>query len=241
MAIYFIGDSVLTFKGVHMAQGQTLREIEQIPSVVADSADKHRGASLEIAKRFGARMPRFLATIGRGSSDHVATFLRYGFEITLGIPGASIAPSIASVYERQLILEDTLCLVISQSGRSPDIRRAAAMARRGGAMVVAIVNDESSPLAHDVDFVLPIGAGPELAVAATKSFVGAAAAGLRLLATLSDDGSLHAALDDLPDRLGRALQSPDIDLETILAAAGVLSRASSRSLTRAKAASEFCA
>lgn len=218
MAIYFISDDVPTFKGVHMAQGQTLREIEQIPSVIANSADRQRTASLEVTKRLGARMPRLLATIGRGSSDHVATFLRYAFEITLGIPSASIAPSIASVYERQLTLEDTLCLVISQSGRSPDIRQAAAMARRGGAMVVAIVNDESSPLAHEADYVLPIGAGPELAVAATKSFVGAAAAGLRLLATLAHDGTLHAALDALPDTLAGALTWPEIDLEPILAA-----------------------
>jgi glutamine---fructose-6-phosphate transaminase (isomerizing) len=199
-----------------MAQGHTLREIEQIPSVLEDSAGRQRAASLEVRKRFGTRMPRLVATIGRGSSDHVATFLRYAFEIQLGVPGASIAPSIASVYGRQLMLEDALCLVISQSGRSPDIRQAAAMARRGGATVVAIVNDESSPLAEDVDVVIPICAGPELAVAATKSFVGAAAAGLRLLATLSDNDSLHAGLDGLPGRLGRVLQSPNIDLEPIL-------------------------
>ena len=90
-----------------MAQGHTLREIEQIPSVLNDSAGRQRAASLEVRKRFGTRMPPL-----------VATFLRYAFEIRLGVPGASIAPSIASVYGRQLMLDDALCLVISQSGHS---------------------------------------------------------------------------------------------------------------------------
>ena len=211
-------DHVHSPKEVKMAQGQTLREIDEIPNALALTAGRHRTASLEVTRKLGSHLPRLVATIGRGSSDHVATFLRYAFEITTGIPSTSIAPSIASVYGRQLLLDDSLCLAISQSGRSPDIRQAAAMARRGGATVVAIVNDEASPLAQEVDFVIPIGAGPELAVAATKSFVGAAVAGLRLLATLGNVGGLHASLDDLPDMLSVALKLPDIDLNPILAA-----------------------
>ena len=169
-------------------------------------------------KRFGARMPRLVATIGRGSSDHVATFLRYAFEIQIEVPSASIAPSIASVYGRQLVARGHAVPgdqpIRPQSGHQAGRGNGAARWRDGRGHL----NDESSPLAEDVDFVVPICAGPELAVAATKSFVGAAAAGLRLLATFSDDDGLHTALDGLPGKFGRVLQSPDIDLEPILAA-----------------------
>ena len=193
-----------------------LGEIDQIPSALVNAEMRHRAACTEIAARFAGRRPRFIATIGRGSSDHVSTFLRYAFELTLGVPGVSIAPSIASVYGGQLQLDDALCLVVSQSGQSPDIRQAAAMAKRGGAIVAAIVNDEMSPLAEQVDFVIPIGAGPEIAIAATKSFVNSAAAGLRLLAILASDDRLSAALDALPQRMTKPVDLPD--LKAVLAA-----------------------
>jgi glucosamine--fructose-6-phosphate aminotransferase (isomerizing) len=198
------------------ASGYILEEIDQISEVLRRASARHLTAGADTAAKFAERPPRLIATIGRGSSDHASTFLRYAFELTLGIPGVSIAPSIASVYGRQLQLDDALCLVVSQSGRSPDIRQAAAMARRGGATVVAIVNDERSPLAEEADFVIPIGVGPEKAVAATKSFVGSAVAGLRLLASLARDDRLNAGLDELPKLFSRPTDLPDI--ETVLRA-----------------------
>ncbi|MGX9176655.1 SIS domain-containing protein [Mesorhizobium sp. BHbdii] len=195
-----------------------LREIAEIPTVLRQSSAVQFEAIGKAVHALGGEKPRLLATIGRGSSDHAATFLRYAFEISLGIPGSSISPSISSIYGRQLDLKGALCLVVSQSGRSPDIVRAAGMARRGGALVAAIVNDMSSPLAKEVDVVIPINAGEERAIAATKSFMGAAAAGLRLLTILSGDASLRRALDTLPDVLEQTDRNHTIDLSAIVKA-----------------------
>ncbi|WP_165778432.1 SIS domain-containing protein [Mesorhizobium wenxiniae] len=107
-----------------------LREIAEIPTVLRQSSAVQFEAIGKAVHALGGEKPRLLATMGRGSSDHAATFLRYAFEISLGIPGSSISPSISSIYGRQLDLKGALCLVVSQSGRSPDIVRAAGMARR---------------------------------------------------------------------------------------------------------------
>ena len=79
------------------------------------------------------RDPRLIATIARGSSDHAAGFLKYAVELLLGLPVASLGPSIASIYGAQLKLPRSATIAISQSGKSPDIVAMAENARRGGA------------------------------------------------------------------------------------------------------------
>ena len=101
-------------------------------------------------------------------------------------------------------MRDALFLAVSQSGRSPDILNLAQAGRDDGALTVALVNDTSSPLASTCEVVLPLHAGPEKSVAATKSFIAALAAGFQLVAHWSQDQELLDALDTLPDVLARA-------------------------------------
>ena len=179
------------------------REALEAAAVVAgqsESADRIEA----IARALRDAPPRFVVTCARGSSDHAATFAKYLTEAELGIPVASAAPSIASVYGRRQLLDSALAIVISQSGRSPDIVRYAEDARAGGARLVALVNVAGSPLAEVAHDVLPIGAGEERSVAATKSYIGSLALLVRLVAAWSGDGALSAALDDLPAILARA-------------------------------------
>jgi glucosamine--fructose-6-phosphate aminotransferase (isomerizing) len=144
-------------------------------------------------------------TCARGSSDHAATYLKHLFETRLGLPVISHAPSIVSVYGGNLErAKGALFLVLSQSGRSPDLLLSAEAARKAGAFVVAMVNDVSSPLAELADFVLPLRAGPELSVAATKSYLATLAAAARLTAIWSGDAILEAAVDALPTDLSEA-------------------------------------
>jgi glucosamine--fructose-6-phosphate aminotransferase (isomerizing) len=117
---------------------------------------------------------------------------------------AAAALNIASVYQRSLDLRDQMLLAISQSGRSDDLIKTAAMARAAGAVTAAIVNDPTSPLAQTVEIVLPLAAGPELSVAATKSFVASLAALLQLVAAWSGDAIMAAAYMRLPNRLAEA-------------------------------------
>jgi glucosamine--fructose-6-phosphate aminotransferase (isomerizing) len=161
-------------------------------------------------------------TCARGSSANAAVFCKYLVERHLGIPVGAIAPSTATIYRRKLRLEGALFLALSQSGRSDDLVESALMARAAGALAAAIVNDPASPLAAACDIVLPIEAGRERGIAATKTFVATLGALLRLVAAWAEDRALAAAIERLPDRVRLAGELDWSDALPILAGAGSL-------------------
>jgi glucosamine--fructose-6-phosphate aminotransferase (isomerizing) len=148
--------------------------------------------------------PRAVVTCARGSSDHAATFAKYLIETRAGALTSSAAPSVSSVYAAQPDLKDTLFIAISQSGKSPDLLASAQRARDAGAQLLALVNAENSPLARLADFVLPLHAGPETSVAATKSWIASIAAIAQLVAHWTDDRNLLSTLERLPELLAQA-------------------------------------
>ena len=150
--------------------------------------------------------PRAVVTCARGSSDHAATYAKYLLETRAGVVTASAAPSVASVYGARQHMRGNLLLAISQSGRSPDLVASARAAKEAGALVAALVNDESSPLAALADITLPLAAGEETSVAATKTCIASLAALVHLAAEWTRDPELHRALERLPEDLERAWQ-----------------------------------
>ncbi len=183
-----------------------LAEAKESPEAVARMLQGNAISVRRLVDHLRHRPPRFAVTCARGSSDHAATFAKHIFETRLGLMTASASPSIASVYKVAPRLDEALYLAISQSGRSPDLIRSAAAARRAGATVVAMVNDEASPLADAAQFVLPLRAGPESSVAATKSYVCALASVLQLAGHWEPSFEFDEALAELPALLQRALQ-----------------------------------
>jgi glucosamine--fructose-6-phosphate aminotransferase (isomerizing) len=145
-----------------------------------------------------------VVTCARGSSAHAATYGKHLIERTLGIPVAEAAPNIASVYGRRLYLDGQLFLAISQSGKSDDLVAMATSARAAGALTVAMVNANDGPLTRACEVVLPVGAGPEVSVAASKTFVATLTALQRLIAAWTRDAALVRAIDALPERLAAA-------------------------------------
>jgi glucosamine--fructose-6-phosphate aminotransferase (isomerizing) len=179
-------------------------ELRESPEAVERQAEALGAVVADLAKRLKRRPPQVVVTCARGSSAHAATFVKHLIERHLGIPVAAAAPNIATIYHRPLELRDQLFLAISQSGLSDDLIETARMARAAGALTVALVNAGSSPLAAACETVLPIAAGPELSVAATKTFVASLAALLRLTAMWTDDAAIRHACDRLPERLAEA-------------------------------------
>ncbi|OWK29873.1 copper homeostasis protein CutC [Sphingomonas mucosissima] len=179
-------------------------EAAEAPDVVARLIDRNSSAMERIATRLRDRPPPFIITCARGSSDHAATYGKYLFETMTGIPVASGALSVASIFGAPLRAEGALCLAISQSGRSPDLLASVAAYKAGGAFVVALVNDEASPLAEAVHEVLPLCAGPERSVAATKSFIAALATQAALAAAWARDDRLLPQIAALPAAMSRA-------------------------------------
>jgi glucosamine--fructose-6-phosphate aminotransferase (isomerizing) len=145
----------------------------------------------------------------RGTSDHAAIYAQYLFGAHLRLPVALAAPSLVSLYGVELRLDRALVIGISQSGQSPDIVGAIAAARRQGAPTIAITNEPRSELAAAAEDVIDLGAGPERAVAATKTYTSELLA-IALLVTalemrLNAAEGREAALATVPEVLGRAL------------------------------------
>jgi len=180
------------------------QEAAQAGAVVRRQIEANAVSVARLAKRLRDAPPRVVVTVARGSSDHAATFAKYLFETKLGVITASAAPSVSSVYGAKQDLRDALYFAISQSGRSPDLVASARSAQEAGALVVATVNDETSPLATLADFTLPLCAGEEKSVAATKSYIASLAALVHLASEWSRDTSLRSALARLPDDLDSA-------------------------------------
>jgi glucosamine--fructose-6-phosphate aminotransferase (isomerizing) len=165
-------------------------------------------ANAERLARLGERLrqlaPRAVVTCARGSSDHAATFAKYLIETRLNILTSSAAPSVTSVYEATPDLAGTMFLAISQSGASPDLLATVRAAKNAGALVVALVNAETSPLAHAADFTVPLCAGIERSVAATKSYIASLSAIIQLVGSWGRDAQLLQELAGAPALLERA-------------------------------------
>jgi glutamine---fructose-6-phosphate transaminase (isomerizing) len=180
-------------------------EIEEIPQAAEALLSGSGDRLAEAGRRLREIDPVLITTVARGSSDHAASYIKYGIEIRTGTPVASLGPSVASIYGAALKLPRAACLAISQSGKSPDIVDMARAAGNGGALTFALTNTPGSPLADICDEVVDIAAGPERSVAATKTFVNSVVAGLALLGHWTDDKPLLAALEALPQHLAAAV------------------------------------
>jgi len=180
------------------------RETAEIPAA-AERLLARAKIFATIVERIERAKPRIVVFCGRGSSGHVGVYLRYLFETRLGLLASAAAPSVVTAYRRPLDLRDALFAVVSQSGHSPDLINATEVARKFGALTLAIINDENSPTAAASELVLPIAAGTEHSVAATKTVALSMIAGAQLVAALARDRDLNKGLQCLPARLSAAL------------------------------------
>lgn len=193
-----------------MTGSQLSREIAEIPDAAARLLEQGGGPIGDVAKALRKLSPMAMITVARGSSDHVATSMSYGLGQISGIIPASYPPSLASLTGQAPNVAGQVALAISQSGQSKDIIAGARALSDGGAHLVVLTNSVDGPLAHLGGDVIDIHAGPEMAVAATKSFVNSLLAGAMLIAEWQDDASLRNALSVMPDALARALgTTPD--------------------------------
>ena len=182
------------------------REAAAAPEAVRSQLIANRDAVEELGEALRRYAPRAVVTCARGSSDHAATYSRYLIETRTGLLASSASPSVSSLYATKADLESVLFLAISQSGASPDLLAAARAARDAGALVVALVNAEESPLACAANYSIPLRAGLESSVAATKSYIASLTAIVQLVGSWTQDDELRAALEGVPDQLASAWQ-----------------------------------
>lgn len=179
-------------------------ESAQAPESVTRFLQHNNLALIDFGKRMRVASPPVIITSARGSSDNAAGYFKYLTEILTGIPCCSIGASVVSIYDAKLQVTGGLCVTISQSGKSPDVVALQDAARSAGALTVALVNVEGSPVARNADICLPLCAGPEQSVAATKSLIVSLAAGAAMVAHWLGQPALLDAVNALPDALYNA-------------------------------------
>ncbi len=188
-----------------MTQTHMRSEVNEIPAAVDRLLQASGNQLAAVAGRLRSLDPAVVVTIARGTSDHAASFIKYAIELQAGVPVASLGPSLASVYQRRLKLGSAAAIAISQSGQSPDIVAMTRSATESGAYSIGLVNTVPSPLADACSATIPLHAGPEIAVAATKSYVNSVIAGLMIVSDWTGDEALSKALLKLPEALHTAL------------------------------------
>jgi glucosamine--fructose-6-phosphate aminotransferase (isomerizing) len=188
-----------------MAQSQMELEARSAPAVLEKQFAENLYVIQNLCTRLQCYPPPFAVTVARGSSDHAATFAKYLFETQLGLPTASAAPSVTTLYGAKLQLNKSLVIALSQSGASPDVAETLAAARSAGAVTVAFVNQHPSPLSQVAEYVIPLHAGPEISVAATKSYLAMLGALVQFTALMTQQPALMAALSALPSTLQTAV------------------------------------
>ncbi|MFB9375511.1 SIS domain-containing protein [Kineococcus gynurae] len=183
-------------------------EIAEQPEVAARILAAAGGELARIAALVRADRPRMVLLTARGTSDHAALYAKYLIEIGLGLPVGLTSTSTMTVYGARPDLSGVLWISISQSGGSPDLVESTAAARAAGARTLAVTNNPASPLAAAAEHHLDVLAGPELAVAATKSYT-AQLLTLWLFVSELAGRPLDAAAG-LPEFLARAVGSDDV-------------------------------
>ena len=180
-------------------------EIREQPEVLARLLVRESANVRRIARSLARRDLRFVLVAARGTSDNAARYAQYALGLTCRLPVALAGPSLVTLYDSPPDLKGALVVGISQSGRSPDVVETVASARRNGAPTLAIVNDPDSPLARAAAEVIPLHAGVERSVAATKTYTAQLLAVALLASSLSRSRRYAEGLGALPDAVADTL------------------------------------
>src|SRR5437868_5921366 len=167
-----------------------LAEAREAPAAVSRQLAQDDPAYSDFGALLRAKQPSSLLTIARGSSDHAAHYMAYLVMARLGRLVTSLPMSLVTLYQSQIDCDGLVSWGFSQSGQSPDLIAPIRFLRAGGARTVAVVNDSGSSLAEAAEWVLPLHAGAETSVAATKSYIAQLVAGARIVAHWQNDAPL---------------------------------------------------
>ena len=198
-------------------------ELREQPAALARLLDQQGARAAEVAAAFRRDDVRYVLIASRGSSSNAARYAQYVLGRANRVPVMFATPSLYTIYEQPPRLDGAIVLGISQSGASPDVRAVLAEARRQGRPTLALTNDPASPLAEEADQVLPLEAGEEKSVAATKTYLNSLGAIALLFGAIGTDGDAVGATAcpdlvlgdgarrrDLADLAGVGLGEPQI-------------------------------
>ena len=180
------------------------KEALEAASVIDEQFSENQQLYDDIAQNLNQKNPYSLLTIARGSSDHAAQYLNFLTMAKLGKLTTSLSMSVLTLYQASLQVNQSVAVAISQSGQSPDVVDPMKYMKDNGAQSIALVNNTDSPLAKSAQWMVPLLAGEEKSIAATKSFMASLAASAGLVAAWKNDIELTRGLHHLSDDLLKA-------------------------------------
>jgi glutamine---fructose-6-phosphate transaminase (isomerizing) len=183
-------------------------EIYEFPRVIIDSLARVKAID-DIAAILRSKDFATVQVLGRGTSGNASLFLKYLIEVRLGILVADASPSTTSIYKSPIAMRNNLLIGMSQSGKSTDLVEFARTAIESGAYFVAMTNDATSPLAELAHHHIDLGVGPELAVAATKSYSSELLHAQLLVDAMLDESSPA----DLAEEADRVIKDSDLRIQ----------------------------
>lgn len=185
---------------------QLQNEIAEQPAVIARLLDEAWAETERIAAAIRAFNPPFVCIAARGTSDNAARYAQYLFGHALGLPVMLATPSLHTLYHKPADLSRALVIGISQSGAAQDVRQVLADAREQGALTLGITNIADSPLGNTAETLLPLCAGQEFSVAASKTYTAQLTVVAMLAVALADDPAMRGELVRLPSLAAKTLE-----------------------------------
>jgi glucosamine--fructose-6-phosphate aminotransferase (isomerizing) len=184
-------------------------EIEEQPEVAARLLEQGGPVAKAIGARIREAAPRAFVIAARGSSDNAALYAKYLFGARNRALVALAAPSLFTHYAHPPRIEGSCVIGVSQSGESPDVIAVVEEGRRQSALTIAITNDATSRLARTAELVLPLDAGPEISVPASKTYSASLVALAMISQAVDPDADFEAALARIPDAIRAALHDEE--------------------------------
>lgn len=184
-----------------------LKEIHEQPEVIRGLWNKEKDNIRKVAAEIKRRNIKFAIFAARGTSDHAAIYGKYLFEIKNHMPVGLADASAYTIYDATMNMENVLVIGVSQSGEAKDIGEFLVKSRANGALTVSIVNYPDSKMAKTgVDFSLCCNAGPEKAVAATKTYTSTMAVFYMLSCVMNGDESFVPKMNALADDIEKSFE-----------------------------------
>jgi glucosamine--fructose-6-phosphate aminotransferase (isomerizing) len=196
-------------------------ELREQPAALARLFERQTANARELGELFHRPDIRYVLIASRGSSSNAARYAQYLLGRANRVPVSFATPSLYTLYEQPPRLDGALVIGISQSGESPDVRAVIDEARRQGRPTIAITNSPASPIGKAAEAVLPLEAGDELAVAATKTYLNSLGAVALLFAASTADDAARRELELMPDRVAAQIGQSFEDAAALEQYAGI--------------------
>ena len=185
-------------------------EINEQPECLEGLLHSQRKTAERIAQAIREHDIDFVFLAARGTSDNAGRYANYLWGALNRLPIALATPSLFTHYQRPPRLKNALVLGISQSGVSPDIVSVLEEGKRQNCLRLVITNEPDSPLAKTSDFVLDLQTGPELAVAATKTYTAELMAIAMLSVAMSEEPPQWKVLEEVAGWVKEVLKTNDL-------------------------------